>query len=498
MIRRISLTLLLVATCLSGTNWTAYAADPPSTYVVSMCRANAPVPLTGWRRYVGGKHLFHDTCGTANGSFGLTVGESDVTPIPFLASWRWDAPRDLRLAGVRSHGISWSEGLWGGWRADDRLLGLGTVMAIQPSGRQTWELGNLNASTLGLELRCGEWDEGECIVYARGLIALEQVDLVVRDEFSPSVTHSGLSALSPALPLSGIVRLATDYVDRGGGVARADLLVDGVTSQSAAVDAASCVKPYVVPVPCSLAGRIGIDLDTTKLSDGAHNVELRVYDAAGNLATVGPVATTFSNHVAEVPRTAIAGRVSFHKTTLRSSYGTKARLEGSVAGLDDAPLAGVPVEVASRVKADGAPFTPVASAATDHSGRFTIPIEPGPSRAYRVRYGASEAIAEVFVRAPVTLRVTPSKTRNRRSVRFRGSITGATSSGVRVELQARAGKRWVPFRTAALKRSRFSATYRFTSTAATTRYRFRAVVRADPDLPYAANTSKTVSVLVRP
>jgi hypothetical protein len=31
-----------------------------------------------------------------------------------------------------------------------------------------------------------------------------------------------------------------------------------------------------------------------------------------------------------------------------------------------------------------------------------------------------------------------------------------------------------------------------------TRYRFRAVVRADPDLPYVPNTSKTVTVLVRP
>jgi hypothetical protein len=69
---------------------------------------------------------------------------------------------------------------------------------------------------------------------------------------------------------------------------------------------------------------------------------------------------------------------------------------------------------------------------------------------------------------------------------------------VRVELQARAGNKWVPFRTAALKRSRFSASYRFTRTTERTRYQFRAIVRSDPDLPYAAATSNIVQVLVRP
>ncbi|MBE2319132.1 hypothetical protein DVA67_024365 [Solirubrobacter sp. CPCC 204708] len=123
---------------------------------------------------------------------------------------------------------------------------------------------------------------------------------------------------------------------------------------------------------------------------------------------------------------------------------------------------------------------------------------PGPSRVYRIRYGASEAIAEVNVRAPLRLRATPSKTRNGRSVKFRGSIPGATAPGVRVELQARAGRKWVPFRTAALRRGRFAASYRFTNTSVRTRYRFRAVVRADPDLPYAPGTSKIVEVLVRP
>jgi hypothetical protein len=67
-----------------------------------------------------------------------------------------------------------------------------------------------------------------------------------------------------------------------------------------------------------------------------------------------------------------------------------------------------------------------------------------------------------------------------------------------VELQARAGRKWVPFRTATVSKGHFSARYTFTNTSTTQHYRFRAVVRKDPNFPYAAGTSRTVKVLVRP
>jgi hypothetical protein len=49
-----------------------------------------------------------------------------------------------------------------------------------------------------------------------------------------------------------------------------------------------------------------------------------------------------------------------------------------------------------------------------------------------------------------------------------------------------------------LARGKFSARYRFTSTRTTQRYSFRAVVRRDPNFPYAPATSRIVKVLVRP
>ncbi len=261
------------------------------------------------------------------------------------------------------------------------------------------------------------------------------------------------------------------------------------------LDTPENASPYS---PCSRYFLNPLYLDVTAVPNGTHNVELRLFDAGGNQATVGPVGVVVQNPLSEGAAPLTPGRVSLRKTALAGSYGSKLRLEGVIMGLDETPLAGAAVEVASRPMAAGSAFSSLKPVATDAQGRFSIPVESGPSRVYRVRYGVSEATAEVRIRAPLKLRVTPSKTKNGRSVRFRGSIAGATAAGVRVELQARAGKKWVPFRTAALKRTRFSASYRFTSTTARTRYTFRAVVRADPDLPYAPATSNLVSVVVRP
>jgi hypothetical protein len=104
---------------------------------------------------------------------------------------------------------------------------------------------------------------------------------------------------------------------------------------------------------------------------------------------------------------------------------------------------------------------------------------------------------KVVVAAPVRLSTDRKSTRNGRSVKFLGRVPGAGGARARVELQAWAG-RWIPFKTAALKNGRFSASYRFTKTFTTVRYRFRAVIHDDPAFPYAAGRSAVVKVLVRP
>src|SRR5688572_20284881 len=87
----------LLAAAVVSAVWaaSAQAADPPGTYVVSVCAAETgPVPLAGWRKFGGAHRAFRDTCGTAGGSFGLYANDSVVTAIPFAISWLWSAPQD--------------------------------------------------------------------------------------------------------------------------------------------------------------------------------------------------------------------------------------------------------------------------------------------------------------------------------------------------------------------------------------------------------------------
>ena len=167
------------------------------------------------------------------------------------------------------------------------------------------------------------------------------------------------------------------------------------------------------------------------------------------------------------------------RATIRARHGARADLAGTLTDLNGTPIAGAQVGVSSRLKLRDSSFTPQPIAVTDALGRF------------------SEATAEVVVAAPVRLAASPSSTRNGRTVRFGGRVLGTTASGPRVELQAWADGKWIPFRTVALVKGRFNARYRFTNTSRTTRYRFRAVVRSDPKLPYTAGRSSVVSVLVR-
>ncbi|MBE2319131.1 hypothetical protein DVA67_024360 [Solirubrobacter sp. CPCC 204708] len=133
MIRRTCVLPLMLAACLCGMSDVAGAADPPGTYVVSMCSTErGPVPLSGWRKSRNADWMFADTCGTAGGSFGLTADGMRLGGLPFVVSWLWDAPEDLTVAALRSYGFVAGSGFWGGWRVDGHLKGFGPVVWINP------------------------------------------------------------------------------------------------------------------------------------------------------------------------------------------------------------------------------------------------------------------------------------------------------------------------------------------------------------------------------
>jgi hypothetical protein len=312
----------------------------------------------------------------------------------------------------------------------------------------------------------------------------------------PEAVSPPTGTLVSGEPLNGNVSVATSYRDRGGGVQSLALLVDGVQVMQRVVTSGGCRQPAVIAVPCPLSGRLALDFDTSSIPDGPHRAELELRDVAGNRAVVASLSIVVRNTpAAAAPLT--PGRLAMKRYALRTRYGARAVLEGTLSDFGEAPIAGAQVQVESRPLMRNSTYTSFTTVLTDGSGSFVVPISRGPSRVFRLRYAASEVSAQVTVSAPIRLRVSPTRTRNGKWVYFRGSIPGTTAD-TRVELQARAGRRWVPFRTAKVSKGRFRARYKFTNTTTTQRYRFRAVVRKDPNFPYAPGTSPIVKVLVRP
>lgn len=107
--------------------------------------------------------------------------------------------------------------------------------------------------------------------------------------------------------------------------------------------------------------------------------------------------------------------------------------------------------------------------------------------------------------AEIVVQVTPKadrkSLRNKQAVTFKGKIAGAPA-GVRkiVEFQALDGKKWRTFASTrvATKGGTFKYRYRFTRTSRTTKYQFRAIVRAEKGWPFVTGQTKPLNVKVRP
>jgi hypothetical protein len=375
----------------------------------------------------------------------------------------------------------------------------------------------LNTTQLSFGISCGSpegcFDNGSGSAY----VAMYRIEMVLRDLAPPESVGAPEGTLLMSGPRSGLQQLSVAYTDRGGGLKSGVLLVDNVARDEKVVTGTQCAPPYTTVVPCSPSGRLEFSLGTTSIPDGEHRIELELRDVAGNRTIVGPYPIVVRNQPVLAPpdteqtpgivteptaeSTAIpvrVGRLSIARPTIKGRYGGDARIGGRLVGLGDEPIPGATIDVASRVRTRTSSFASLPPVVTGADGRFSVPVKVGPSQVVRLRYGTSEASADVLVPAPVKLTVTPRKTRNLRSIRFSGGVPESAPARTRVELQAWSGGRWVLFRTAPLHNDRFHARYRFTNTTHTTRYRFRAIIHSDDDLPYTAGESPVVKVLVRP
>jgi hypothetical protein len=227
------------------------------------------------------------------------------------------------------------------------------------------------------------------------------------------------------------------------------------------------------------------------------DVAVTVRDNAGNEISGAPARFRITSVTSQRLRAKVrrGGRV-------RVKFGRKVTIRGQLVLSGRRPVAGVPITVVTRPRAQGAAAAVEATGTVGANGRFVITLPKGPARDASITYpgGSGFIPAERRLRLMVPASSTISASRTRLSgagrVQFRGRLRGAAAANLVVVLQGKEQGRWRTFadtRTGA--RGRWRASYRFSGRPGA--YPVRVRIRRQANLPYETGVSRRVTVHVR-
>jgi hypothetical protein len=278
---------------------------------------NQPVPALGVRA--------EDRCG-AGGGLGL-IAEGNTFSGGLV--WIMTAPANTTIRGLDFERVfkrPWKEGFEWELRQvppNQNVRTLRSFSTIAGAGDppeddfMSEHSPFINAPAIASVLRCTNSLLGtSCGGAGQGIAAgveLKNFDLTLEDRFAPVVNRPS-GALVSGRPVRDFQTVSYSAADRGSGIAKAFLVIDDVDQEADFdLNGGRCIEPYVVLVPCRLGVTSSLDLDTTKLSEGFHEVQVASVDAAGNRGE-SPIAVFLVHNAptnTELP--AISGRVAVGK-----------------------------------------------------------------------------------------------------------------------------------------------------------------------------------------
>lgn len=291
-----SLTVLVPAT--------ASAAD--GTYTVWACKgpSGAAAPIAGWTSMTSPAATVSDGC-TGGGTFGLGLPASPNGGEG--AQWAFWAPPTTRVAAVRmlrvtqgfagpaNSGVSYAMTAVGS-APDDSIKDLERCVkdADQCQSDLTTPVvkPGLDAAGIAIDLKCTVQGFLTCQAPAVGS-AISQATVTLKDLAKPTVSNNRVVDAGES---SGQLRVRFDAADQGGGLYRANTLVDGKPFSTVALGAHPCDDadpgngdPYEFlhpqPCPTAVAGA-EVAVDYRQLPPGPHTIQTEVEDAAGQTAAV--------------------------------------------------------------------------------------------------------------------------------------------------------------------------------------------------------------------
>lgn len=277
----------------------------------------------------------------------------------------------------------------------------------------------------------------------------EWADILLSDDTTPTGTGFGGSLLASG-SVHGTAQLTFTANDpQGPGVYQVTVKIDGNTiyqgtpnnnggeCSPVGTDPATGALIFDYQQPCPPSVDLDIPIDTTKLTDGDHQVQVTVEDAAGNQSTVldqtftttnltsaaattgenlpPATTTTTTTTTPSAPATAASDTYSFRldattATLTRAAVvhrhydHSRLTLSGTIMSSSGAPVANAPVAVQSA-PLDGVAFATVAQAASDAAGHFTVLIPRGDSRVLKLVGADGSVSVKELVTPNVSLQI---------------------------------------------------------------------------------------------
>jgi hypothetical protein len=352
--------------------WMLPSIANAGTYVDWECGGPTGGPLTaaGFTPISSPSSSAVSSCGSSGGT--LDVGLSGAGPWNggLSALFAFAAPADTRVAAVSVDRSTAGAPVGASFLtyqvlADGQLLD-GCLPSAVCNGdvNGTVARDGLDAGSLVLTAGCGGTIANTCATPIR--MRTTRAAITLRDDIAP-VPANVRGSLFAAAAKSGNTDVTFDVTDRGGGVYRALTWIDDKPFEVKPLATGSCsdVDPtnanayeFAGAVPCPLS-QVGLTttIDTSKLADGVHTIQVDVEDAAGNRAPVVAQGTRFTVRNGK-PNGSPAGRTangrlkmwfaSLAKTkgTRRSSiYGERVVVRGTLRDRKGRGIRGAEVEV---------------------------------------------------------------------------------------------------------------------------------------------------------
>jgi hypothetical protein len=381
------LTLLAVAAVLAG--WSSFALA--STYDVSICGTGSGAGTSdglsvvdyGGNGYMntvdqcmtGSPKIMHGAFVPAGYSSFTWTGNPDGTATISAPAGTTIQSLTMRaaIAGFGSY-FTWDVTAPGG-----RMLSRWAAYYGSPSSFNGTLSYAVNASSVSSRFFCAQ---STCSGTGTTVL-LSAITPRISDTSAPSFTSVPSGSLLAGGPLRGTKGVSFSATDVGGGIYKVGLLVDGRDEQLQVPDAngGRCAKPFTYMVPCKLSVSSSFAIDTTRIPDGEHDVQVVAYDATEEgRAVSAPTTITIHNAPTSIDRPQLTGTPRLGDA-LAASTGT---WQGSPTGYSYQWLR-CPAAITSPAQADGC--SPIAGATRPN-------YTPGTDDAYKrntVRVTATNA-----------------------------------------------------------------------------------------------------------